>query len=154
MKKSDLHGDVVRLGVRARGQQIEDELRVLYRMAPGEFLGDAPPHLLRPELRNGASSWPEVVVTKGKKRGPYTKKSGYVGKKLARRAASAQLLADIEQHGPSTLAQLAQRGFAVDARRGINALARHGFVKRARNGAYTRTAKAFVIDTRKGAGAA
>jgi hypothetical protein len=89
MKKTTYH-ELAKMGMRARLQAIEEELRDGYREFPDVFLVP-PPQLVRPELRNGHVLPP--AVSNG---------NGHADAKVA------QLVPYLLEHGPTRQQALAQ----------------------------------------------
>jgi hypothetical protein len=95
-----------------------------------------------------AGSKRTATPTKKKKK---TKTTGGADQVRKNRKLSAQLLDVVAQDGPLTADVLKARGHNVQQY--VGPLVRRGYLVKGRNGSYKRTPKAFVVDTRKSAGA-
>jgi hypothetical protein len=137
MRKVDYKEQVYRLGIPIRVREIEEEVQAYHRDYPDLFLSDTPPQLLRPELKNGASSNGNHLAA------PTTEKkhdSGYSKSVIEKRTKSLDLLKWIGQR-PRTLEAMRKHG--VDMR-GIHQLEHNGYVK-VTNDVFRRTNKPFLV---------
>lgn len=144
--------ELMRLGLVVRLHAIEHELADWYRKFPDVFIG--PPQLARPELRNGAAPahWAGVVATKGTTKDTIKGKHGKghgerVRANRRRSAATLDALAAVGRPVPKDKLHEIVNGGST---RVIGGLVRRGYVKFTKRG-YVRTAKVFVVDTRKSA---
>lgn len=143
MNKQELRA-LALVGYVAKLKGVEAQLAVEYKMFPEAFIGDRPPQLVRPELRNGhAPGWPIVATARPGKKQPTP------DERRQQRAESARLLGLVAK-GTDTPAKLRAAGIAPTALRVIGILQNAGYLAK-RGEVYRRTRKPFTIDQRKGA---
>jgi len=135
MKKIDYKEQTYRIGIPIRVREIEEEISGYHRDYPELFLSEAVPQLLRPELRNGASS--NGTAPKAAKTGS----SGYSKNVVTQRTKSLDLLNWIGQRKSRTLDAMRKHG--VDMR-GIHQLVNNGYLKR-QGDVFIRTKKEFLV---------
>jgi hypothetical protein len=135
-KATDYRENVYKMGIPVRVREIEIEVRAYHRDYPELFLSATPPQLLRPELRNGASSNGAEPTKRP------AGSSGYSIEQKERRQRTADLLDWIAKKA-RTADDLKQRGTDM---RGLHQLVQYGYLKQ-RNGAFSRTSKAWVVNS-------
>jgi hypothetical protein len=135
MKKIDYKEQTYRIGIPIRVREIEEEISGYHRDYPELFLSEAVPQLLRPELRNGASSngtAPKVAKAAA---------SGYSKNVVTQRTKSLDILNWIGLAKSRTLDAMRKHG--VDMR-GIHQLVNNGYLRR-QGDAFIRTKKEFLV---------
>lgn len=138
MKPSDYKEQVYRLGIPIRVREVEAEMQAYQRDYPDLFLSDTPIQLLRPAMKNGASSNGTSQVSHT----PHPS-GGYSRAVQRKRENSAALLAWIERGKDHSRTLEAMRVRGTDMR-GIHQLVRHGYLLR-RGNKMVRTEKAYAV---------